>query len=107
MGEWEQLRIADIGFEFELTVGKRILSSAITTVTLNGERFDLEDLYEALSGIKQGDTYIWESRMCKHLLKLEVLKSCGSRRAGGAFRGHRFEDLFKQIEELHDAAIEE
>lgn len=102
MDKWEQLRIADIAFEFKIIVGERGVSYTVQTVTLNGEQFDLSDLYELLTGVQSGDTYVWESRMCKHLLKLEVLKSCGSRRTGAAYPGHRFNTLLKQIEALHD-----
>lgn len=106
MDKWKQLRIADVGFKFKIKVSERKVSYTIQTVTLNGETFDLPDLYEALSEVQGGDTYIWEDRMCKHLLKLEVLKSCGSRRVGAAYPGHRFNELFKQIEELYSDKID-
>lgn len=102
MDTWKQARIADVGFAFELTVGKRLVSSVIPVVTLNGEQFDLYDLYKALVGVQAGDTYITAPRMCKHLLELDVLTACGSRRTGAAYKGPRFDELLKRVEELRN-----
>lgn len=98
---WKQQHLSDVDFKFDIVIGSRNVSYTLPTIELNGVSFDLHDLFEALRGIKAGDIYIYSPIMCEHLLKLEVVASCGSRN-GGAAPGRRFDALFKEIEKLID-----
>jgi hypothetical protein len=99
---WKQQHLSDVDFKFDIVIGSRNVSYTLPTIELNGVSFDLHDLFEALRGVKAGDIYIFRPAMCEHLLKLEVIRSCGSRRGGGATPGRRFDALFKEIERLTD-----
>ena len=70
-------------------------------VTVDGLEFDGEDLLSTLENIRNGDIEITNRDMCEHLKKIEVVGRCGSRRAySGATEGVRFNDLYKQLQEI-------
>jgi len=87
-----------------LNVTFRTTEEVRTIVTrfanIEGEEFELEDLFSTLSEIETDyDTIVTNKRMADHFIKTEVLKHAGSRRnMMGAEKGSCFKDLYKQVE---------
>lgn len=70
-------------------------------VDIEGEEFEMEDLFSTLSELEVSscETMVTNKRMADHFIKIEVLKSAGSRRhMTGAAKGPCFKDLYKQVE---------
>ena len=84
----------EISFREEI----EIVEKRTMYVMVEGEEFECNNLLEALSEVEEGDTIIINKRMCTHLKKIEVLKSCGNKRwYEGATKGSRFKSLYKQL----------
>jgi len=74
-------------------------------VNIEGEEFELDDLYNTLSELEgcAYDTIISNKKMADHFIKIEVLKSAGSRRNMiGARLGPCFKDLYNQVSQMMD-----
>jgi hypothetical protein len=70
-------------------------------VNVEGEEFEVNDLFNVLDEIEAGcDIEITNKRMADHLVKIEVLKSTGSRRwMTGATKGPCFKFLYERLED--------
>ena len=104
----KQLNLFDEPFTFERD--KKEVKYTVETIKVNGEWFDLEDLYNTLYDIKSDDVMITNKQMCEKMKELNVLNSCGSSRAGiGAGQGQRFDEFYELIKkmmmEVYDGTI--
>lgn len=76
-------------------------------VKLNGKLFELKDLYDCLSSVKD-DNVIVESWLGEELIKIGVLDYLGSNRWGsGASMGLNFDKFYEMVKELYYAKVED
>jgi len=74
-------------------------------VNIEGVEFELDDLWDTLSELEGSayDTIVSNKRMADHFIKIEVLKSAGSRRSmTGARKGSCFTNLYEQVSQMMD-----
>lgn len=98
----EQLKLP---FQLPFNLKKKSIQYCrwIEVVDVEGQTFELGELWNVLNGIKVGDIQITDKRMCEHLKKIKVVLYCGSWRSGCvAEEGERFDAFFKAVSRLVD-----
>ena len=68
-----------------------------TFVTIDGQQFEVEDLYETINMIESGNAYVTDYGMGKMLVKYGVLSSAGSMNWPGSI-GPNYEAFVKMLE---------
>ena len=96
----EQLHLP-FGEPFDMKTERREYIEWKEIITINGEKFDLHDIYETLSSMRLENIRIINKKMADFLIKHEVVSSAGSRDIP-ASRGRRYEEFMKILGEKYD-----